>query len=267
MRDITETGSGEKPIIFKLVKRNPKPALQGRYYPSIKRVPSEEIIFDPKTKSNRTIRYAPSEQSIFKDEQPIKVLLGDIIFQNGSLVVSYTNPLLLSYLEHSNYNKDNSNRIRGNTAIFKVIDREADARVTMDVEIEKIKAANAVLQMPFADLKAYGRVLGVNTSNGSDMIRHDMLRLAKADPSKFMSGIDNPIVKRQQVILDAMEYKIIELSGRAVSWKLGDAKSLIITVPIGQRSVEWLAEWTMNDKDGDEVFKELEKKIKALVSE
>lgn len=265
MREQESAVAPNKATIFKLVKKNAKPALKGRYYPSIKRLPHEETIYDPDKKTNRIIRYAPGEQSVFKDEQPEKVVLGDIVLQNGTLVVPYTNPLLLKYLSLSNYNKSNPSRMRGFKAIFSELDLEAEAHVKIDVEIEQLKAGNAVLQMDFQDLKAYARVLGVNINNGSDMIRHDMLQKAKASPATFMAGIDDPIVKRQQVILDAMSYKIVELSGRSFNWVIGEKKSLIVPIPIGQ-GLPWVAEWTMNDKDGEEVFKEIEKKVKAFNS-
>jgi len=163
----------DKPIVFRLIKKNAKPALKGRYYPSIKRLPSEELIYDPTTKTNRTIRYAPGEQSIYKDEQAEKVVLSDIIFQNGSLIVPFTNPMLLSFLEKSNFNQSNPARIKGSRMLFSVIDKDKEAKVEMASEVVQIRAANAVLQMEFADLKAYARVLGVNINNSGDMIRHD----------------------------------------------------------------------------------------------
>jgi hypothetical protein len=263
---LSETKIG-KPTVLRLVKRNAKPALRGRYYPSIKRLPSEELIYDPKSDSNRTIRYAPGEQSIYKDEQPAKVVLGDIVFQNGSLVVPHTNPMLRKYIELSNFNQLNPNRIKGSRVIFTILDPERDARVEMETEVAQIRAANAALTMEFADLKAYARVLGVNINNGSEVIRHDMLVLAKKAPEKFMAGLDDPLVKRQQVILDAMSYKIIEITGRSISWNMGDKKSLIVPVPIGQDAISWFAEWTMNEKDGDKVYSEIEKKVKKFSEE
>jgi hypothetical protein len=254
----------KKPIVFKLVKKNAKPALKGRHYPSQKRLPSEEEIFDPKTNQNRIIRYAQGQQSIYKDEQPEKVVLGDVVFQNGSLIVPHTNPILLKFLELSNYNQSNPSRIKGKKVVFKLLDPEADARVQVETEIDQIKAANAVIQMDFTDLKAYARVLGVNINNGGAMIRHDMIVLAKKDPYAFMAGIDDPLIKRQQVLLDGMTFKIIKLSGRSVSWLHGDTESLIVPIPIGERGVEWFAAWTMSDKDGEEVYKEIEKKVKAF---
>lgn len=254
----------QKPVLFQLVKKNHRPALAGRYYPSQKRMPHEEIIFDPTTNSNRTIRYAPSEQSIYKDEQPTKVVLGDIVFQNGSLVVPHTNPLLIRYLEKSNYNQGNPNRVKGTRAIFKVIDHEADAKKLMEVEVSQIQAANAVLGMEFSDLKAYARVLGVNINKSTEEIRHDMLVLSKKDPVKFMAGMDDPVVKRQQVIMDAMSYHLIEANKNGISWVLGDKKNLIVPVPIGQSPVAWFAEWTMSEKDGEKVYEEIEKKLRKL---
>lgn len=271
MRELLEldsTGGVKKPTVFKLVKKNHKPALQGRYYPSQKRIPSEEVIYDPTIGKNRVIRYAPGQQSIYKDEQNSnpneKVVIGDIIFQNGSLVVDHTNPLLLEFLSLSNFNRSNPNRIKGTKILFEEINKEQDAKKSMENEVSQIRAANSVLNMEFADLKGYARVLGVNVSRSSDEIRHDMLVLAKKDPKRFMSGMDDPRTKRKQIIMDAMMHKIIEVNGRSINWILGDSKNLITAVPIGQEAVSWFAEWTLNEKDGQDVYSEIEKKVKKL---
>ena len=61
-----------------------------------------------------------------------------------------------------------------------------------------------------------------------------------------------------------MSFKFIEVSGRSISWVLGDKKSLIVPVPIGQDAVAWFAEWTMNEKDGERVYADIEKKVKKF---
>ena len=257
----------KKPTVFRLTKKNQKPALEGRYYPSQKTLPSEETVYDPVANKRRTIRYAPGEQSIYKDEQPEKVVLGSIIFQNGSLVVPIDNPILLEYLENSNFNMTNSLRIKGSKVVFRALDPAATAKDIMANEVDQVRVSNAVLTMEFADLKAYARVLKVNITNEGDIIRHDMLQLAKKDPAKFMAGIDDPLVKRQQVILDAMQYRIIEIAGRSISWVFDDKNSLIVPVPVGQDPVAWFAEWTMNEKDGERVYSDIEKKVKKFSAE
>jgi hypothetical protein len=256
-----------KSVLFRLIKKNAKPALKGRYYPSQKLLPSEETVFDSSINKRRMIRYAPSEQSIYKDEQPDKVVLGSVIFQNGSLIVPHDNPILLEFLEKSNYNQGNLAKIKGSKAKFNLVNPAAVAKVNMEIEVSQIRAATQVLNMDFSDLKAYARVLGVNITNSGDIIRHDMLQLAKKDPAKFMAGVDDPLVKRQQVILDAMQYKFIEVTGRNISWLFDDKKSLIVPVPLGQDAVAWFAQWTMNEKNGEEVYADIEKKVEKLSAE
>jgi len=45
---------------------------------------------------------------------------------------------------------------------------------------------------------------------------------------------------------------------------MGDKKSLITPVPIGQVPVAWFAEWSMVEKDGEKVYSEIEKKIRKF---
>jgi len=259
--DTVLSGGFEKPHVYKLTKKRPKPALKGRYYPSIKVVPSEDSIFDPETKRTRTIRYAVGEPSIFKDEQPKKVVLGTIVFTNGSLRVERTNPELKQYLDLCNWNADNPNRKKGKAKMFAILDNERDAGKQIDEELDQSRAIVMVGNMDFDDLRAYARVLGVDINRGAKEIRHDMMQLAKADPKGFVEGVDDPLVKRHQMMLDAKEYGIIDSDNRGVYWKVGNKRNLIVPVPVGKQPIEWFAEWTMNDKDGDKVFKEISKKV------
>ena len=266
-RDILDFGGNDiqKPTVFKLVKKNHRPALQGRYYPSQKRIPSEEVIYDPDTNTNRVIRFAPGEQSIYKDEQTSspgeKVVVGDIIFQNGSLVVDHTNPLLLKYLSLSNFNQSNPNRVKGSKILFKEINAEKEAAASLDTEIAQAQAVAYVGNMEFDDLMGYARVLNVNINRSVKEVRHDMVILAKKDPERFMAGADDPVNKRKQTIHSALQLNIIEINGRSINWVIGEQKNLIVPVPIGQDAVSWFAEWTMNDKDGEKVYVEIEKQI------
>lgn len=254
----------EKPVVFRLNKKREKPALKGRHYPSMKVIPSEEIIFDPKTGKSRTMRYAIGEPSIFKDEQPDKVVLGSIILTNGSISINRDNPELIQFLTLSNLNSGNPNKKTGSKPIFSIVDNEAIAEKNVDQEIDAAKAVVIVSNMDFDDMKAYARVLGVDVGMGAKEIRHEMIRLAKKQPDKFIAGIDDPLTKRQQVILNAREIGLIAIDNRSVSWKIGDNKKMITPVPTGQDATVWFAEWTMTDKDGEGVIKEIEKKLAAL---
>jgi hypothetical protein len=273
MRELLDLESGaseiKKPTVFKLVKKNHRPALQGRYYPAQTRIPSEEVIYDPTTNKNRVIRYAPGEGSVYKDEQTQstpeqKVVVGDIIFQHGSLIVDHTNPLLLAYLSLSNFNHSNPNRVKGSKILFAEVNSEKEADMSLENEAAQARAVNYVMNMEFDDLMGYARVLNVNTNRSVKEVRHDMVIMSKKDPERFIAGADDPVNKRKQVIMTATKSKIIEVSGRSINWVFGDKKSLITPVPIGQDAVTWFAEWTMSEKDGEKVYAEIEKQLKKL---
>ena len=85
--------------------------------------------------------------------------------------------------------------------------------------------------------------------------------MAKNNPTAFMEEISNPIIERKQVIMDAIDERlIIENKGkRQFLWS--DTKELIFTVPVGVNPVDALTEYTMND-EGTPVFS----RIKRLLS-
>jgi len=264
-KENTLLGGMQKAHHFKLVKRNAKPALAGRYYPSIKRLPSEEEIFDPETGKTRAIRYAIGEPSIFKDQQPAEVVLGDIIFQNGSIIVPHTSPSLIDFLQHSNHNAENPHRKPEKQRIFMELNPERDAEKELEKEESVARAKALVFSLDFEDLKGYARVLGVNVKRSVAEIKHDMLTIAAKDPVRFIAGLDDPLTKRQQVIMDGSSCGILEISGRGAFWKHGDDKKMIVPIPVGRDGVVWFAEWTMTEKEGESVYKELEKKVQKLM--
>jgi hypothetical protein len=255
-----------KPIVYRLIKRIAKPALQGRHYPLYAPIPSTDEIYDPESDSMRTIRYATGEPSIFKDEQSEKVKLGSIVFQNGKIVVERRNPNLIQFLELSNHNADNEDRVGNRTTLFRKEDQGKVAKLSVDSILIETQAVNAVLSMKWDKLAAYARVLGVNTDKSSDEVKHDMIVIAKNSPQKFLDGIDDPRTTRKQVVMDAMKYGIITVKGRSVKWTIGPENSAILHVPAGREPVEYLAEWTMTEREGEDVFKEMKKRLDKLLS-
>jgi len=259
-------GSMLKARHFKLTKRNQKPALTGRHYPSIKVLPNQEEIYDPKTNKTRTIRYAVGESSIYKDEQPLVVVKSEIIFQNGSIIVAYTNPSLIEFLTLSNHNAENPHRRSEKRIMFIELNPAKDAEQALESEESVARAKALVFTLPFEEIRGYARVCGVNVKRSAAEIKHDMVTLAGKDPKGFMAGLDDPLTKRQQVIMDACSVSVLEISGKGAFWKHGDAKNLITPIPAGQDGVLWFAEWTMTNEDGKEVFKEIAKKTEALMA-
>lgn len=250
-----------KPTVFVLTRRKIRPALAGRHYPGYFRMPSVEEILDEKTNKVRTIRYALGESSIFKDEQSEKVTLGDIIFVNGTLTLDRMNPNLLAYMSLSNHNEGNEARNPSKTVFFRKLDPAGSAKIDVDIIIEETKAVSLALGMEFSKLVGYAKIVGIDTNREVSEIRHDMVLFAKKNPKLFMNGVDDPKVARQTVIGKAREMGIVKFEGRSVKWNTGTSTAPILTVPVGMKVAEYFAEWTIREKEGGEVFDEIERLV------
>jgi hypothetical protein len=255
----------QKPFIFKLTKKRQQPALEGRFYPMHRRISSTETIYDSERNIMRTIRYAPGEPSIFMDEQSTKVKLGDIVFQNGKIVVDRRNPNLKNFLELSNHNADNPDRMDGKEVVFKLIDDAKTAKENVSDIVKTNQAVSAAIAMEWDIMKGYARTLGVNVNKSTDEVRHDMILIAEKDPDKFLDGIDNPVTKHKQVILDAQQYKLITIQGRSVKWDIGEKKGIIVNIPVGRDALEYLAEWMMTEKDGEDIYKDIQSRLSKIM--
>jgi hypothetical protein len=251
-----------KSTIYQLSQKTEAPATQGKNYPATARVPSLDEIYDEETNTNRMIRYVIGEPSIFEDEQTSdKPVLGDIVFTNGILPVPYNQATLKKYLDTSNYNGGNPNRIEDKRVLFQAIDNEFDAQKSMkDMEIEYL-ATDTLMKLDAQKMVGYARAMGLDVDRSMYEIKHDMMVMAKGNPKLFMEEISNPMIERKQVIMDAIdEMIVIELKGkRQFVW--GDSKELIFTVPVGVDVIDALTEYTFDD-EGTSVFS----RIKRLMS-
>jgi hypothetical protein len=269
MSDTVNLGSNpdiRKPIVFKLIKKRTSSATEGRYYPGLKRIPSEDFIFDPEKKVTKAIRYSISEESIYRDEQPSHVELTDIIFTNGSLRVYEDNPTLLNFLRSCNYNRDNKNRVKGKTALFYEYNPQKIAVEMLEAENLEVDARYKASHMKFSELKGVARALKVNTDRSAEEIRHDMMQIAKRSPRTFLDALDNPVMQRKVEILEAVELGILSIEQRGVFMETATGnKEQVFIVPVGQDATDTFAEWTLTDKEGEAVYKSVRDKRKKML--
>jgi len=251
-----------KSTIYQLSYKNERPATAGKNYPSNSRIPSIDEIYCEETNTNRMIRYVMGEQSIFQDEQTSdNPIIGDIVFTNGVLPVQYNQVTLKKYLDACNYNGSNPNRISSKKEIFNIVDNEFNAEKSIkDMEVQYL-ATDALMKMDAQKMVGYARAMGVDVDRSMYEIKHDMMVMAKNNPQLFMDEISNPMIERKQVIMDAVEDKIvIENKGkRQFFW--ADTKDLIFTIPVGVNPIDALTEYTFSD-EGAPVFS----RIKRLMS-
>lgn len=253
------------PVIFRLLPQMAKksPYGEGSRHNMTFRLPSIDEIFDSEARKNRKIRYVLGEESIFATEQTSETpVLADIIFVNGVLTVQQNQINLLKYLELSNYNNTNPNKMPGKISMFYRVDVEADSKDTVETMEIEADALYTARNMEPQKLVGYARVLGINTDRSMYEIKHDVMTFAKDNPALFLESIDNPRTERKQVILDAVDYGIIDLNHHAneVNWVMGTKRPKIIHTPVGVDKLDFFTEYTF-DSEGEEVYAEILRKI------
>lgn len=250
--------------IFRLVNKNEKPATSGRHYPVSHRIPSIDEVFDESTGRNRKIQYVLGEQSIYADEQTgFNPVLGDIIFHNGSLPVQYQQVTLREFLQSSNHNGSNPDRMTNKKVIFETLDLETDAEKDLEnLEVE-FHAMESLMSMDAQKMVGYARAMEVNVDRSIYEIKHDMMVMAKNDPELFMEQISNPKLERKQVIMEAENERIIVIntSKRTITWGVGLKQSITI-IPVGINPYDHFVDYTF-ETEGKEVFNKIVKLLKG----
>ena len=220
------------------------------------RIPQNEIaIFDEKAGYNRAIRYCPNERSIFVDEQSSNAIKSDVVFRDGMLMVPVDKPNLAAFLDAHPENKANGG------GVFRLMDTERKVEVELDTEFLVHDAVALVREKSIDELIPVALSLGHNTDRSVKEIRYDLLWEAKSRPRQFIELFDNPIVKTRSVVMQAVDFQILNSKKDGMFWF--DSNSLIVSTPAGMNSVEVMTQFCMTDK-GLPVFEKLKEELSRL---
>ena len=257
------------PIVYRLMPSMAKksPYGEGSKHNMTFRMPSVDEIFDKENNRNKKIQYVLGEESIYAKEQSETPVLADIIFVNGVLIAQPQQVNLINFMELCNYNDSNPNRMPGKKSIFYKLDVASDTKETVEDLEEEIDALYVARSMKPQKMVGFARTLGMNIDRSMYEIKHDIMTFAKNNPSLFLDSVDNPRTERKQVILDAIDYNIIDFNNHAneVCWVMGTKRPAIIHTPVGVDKIDFFIEFTF-DSEGEEVYSEIQKRIKKMNS-
>lgn len=218
-------------------------------------IKSEAIIYDPRTNTNRQIRYCPNEASVFADEQSAFAIRQHIVFENGMLYAPAENPTLLRFLELHPGNRGNGG------GIFEEVNTEHKAQIDVDAEFILHDAIGMVRNKSIDELLPVAIYLGVDTNQKNAEIKRELLLEAKANPKKFIELFDNPVVKARATVKKAMDYQILKAKEDGMYWF--DSGRLIISAPAGQDTVEVMSRFCLSEK-GSTLYNELQDTLSKL---
>ena len=211
------------------------------------------LYFDEEKKTNRELRYATNQSSIFVDEQDGYATLGHIFFSDGALVVKRSEQALQKLL--SIYHPQ-----AGTT--WEELDNEKEALDELAVIETEIEAMNLVHNLKIEDLEAIMRAeIGQGVVElSSKELRRDAFVLAKKEPQLFIDLANDEDLKFRNIANRSVEAGIVKLTDENTVFKWAANSKKIMTVPFDQHPYHAFAQFFKTD-EGIQVLKSITAKL------
>lgn len=212
-------------------------------------------VYDEEKDTVREMRYCPNDPSIWADEQSEKSVKESVVFRNGRLFVPREKPNLKKFLDLHPLN------IANGGGVFKVVDKRKSAEEILEKEFLLNDAISLVRDTEINDLLPIALYYGLNINVQTSEIRYNLLNIARKKPQEFIEAFDSPQVQVRSTIQQAKDYQIINLKSNGCYWF--DSNSLIISVPVGQDSMDVMVRFCLTEK-GAPVLSLIEEKLEKL---
>lgn len=204
---------------------------------------------------NRALRYSSNQNTPFEDEQDNNAILEPVVFEDGMLFVTRTNPVLQEFLSlHP-----------GNGTIFEEVDNERDASEDMEVLDAQLEAQVAARDLSIEMLETIGRIaLSLNVDKMSSAeLKRDVRLYARNNPEDFLDTLNDPMLKLQSLASNCLSEGLLKLKnkGKDIYFNLPSNKKKLLSIPFGDSPVHTLASFFQTD-DGIELMSMLENKLK-----
>ena len=142
-----------------------------------------------------------------------------------------------------------------------MIDTKKDTKKIVEKEFKVFDAVSLVKNSDLNDLLAVGLYFNINIDRPVTEIKHDLLMLAKKNPTSFIASFDDPVVKCKATIRQAIDYQVIKSAKDSVRWY--DSNGVIVSVPHGQNPVDIMSRYCLTDK-GSSVLAEISDQLERL---
>lgn len=219
--------------------------------------PSRRLLhFDEKQKKQRSLRYASNQLSPFQDEQDENAILEPIVFEDGILQVSDTNPVLYDFLKlHP-----------GNGEVFYEWDPAKEAEEKLRNEELILDAKIAARSLSPDKMASVIRVFtGRDTSKMStNELKWEIMKIAEDYAEEFLESLDDPDLEIDDLAHKAFKdgYMATRNHGRDVHFNLKDNRKRAFSVPMNETPETALANWFKTD-EGQEFYMFLVREYEA----
>lgn len=241
----------EKSIDRLFVLKNDSPPLQFILRNRHKKN-SPLLFFDRENNKQRALRYATNHSSPFQDEQDGEVVLGSIVFKNGKLPVSSSEPTLQQFLMiHPLRDK-----------VFELFEPEKQAEKELSVLEIEMEALAKVFEMEADELESIAlaipsigdRALTEKTS----VVKRDVMVYAKTSPKAFLSLIADDLTKLKGLGIRAVDNNLLTIKNEAFY----NNDDLICKIPFDEVDPYRTLARYMKTKNGQKLADFLNSKLK-----
>lgn len=212
--------------------------------------------FDESKNQNRALRYAVNQKTPFEDEQDGNSILEPIIFEDGFLTVSKTNPVLQAFLHYHPLN---------GTVFTEVDEQKEAAEDVLDINIE-IDALIAARELSIDEIETLTRVMfGKDPSFiSTDILKRDILVFAKTEPQEFLNIINDPELKFQAKVRLFFEKSLLTTrnNDKEIWFNTSTNKKKMMSVPFGQTPFDMATNYLQGDEGLDSL-----KMLESVLSE
>lgn len=227
-----------------------------------------EDVIDPVTKQPRRARLLRGANSIWMDEQQqfdrikgyVEKNVLSLVFNKGRMEVPLHSKLKNQFIDVSNRNLDNPNRIGIMKEYFKEWDSAKIAVAALAKEEREFEAMQVASTADINALIPHAHYLGVDFIDpvsgfalDEKGIRTAYMKKAKADPEKFLKSIHSPVVQISHKIRRAVEGGKIDL-GRMLNQAFWVDGGFISIIPQGRNAIEYLTEFSQLQSDASNQF-------------
>jgi hypothetical protein len=212
-------------------------------------------VYDKELDTVREMRYCPNEPSIWADEQGDKARKETVCFREGKLFVPKDKPNLRMFMDLHPMNMANGGKV------FKHVDKKKDAEKQLAKEFKLNEAISMVRDKDINELLPIALYFGVNINTPVTEIRYNLLNIAKKKTKEFIESFDSPQVQVRSTVQQAKDYQIINVKNDGCYWF--DSNSLIVSVPVGQDSMDVMVRFCLTEK-GASVLSNLEERLDKM---
>lgn len=200
--------------------------------------------FDETAGYPRSLRYVTNQKTFFEDEQQEPYVLGNIVFNDGKLIVKANDTVLQQFLSIHPHNKANGG------VKFYEFDPEKAAQEDLKRELKGYEAVAAALELKVEDLEAIGRVLwGPSVDDlSSGELKRDIIRHAKNKPEEFMELAGNSDIKMRNLAQRVIDLGLVKIKDDGVTVVWGANGKEIAKLPFSTEPLNTFAQYLKTDE-------------------